>query len=91
MRFDQKAAPAEEWARAFDDWMRDRLLRLDVEGIKAYRQTAPRAALAAPTSEHFDPTFFVLGSRAPGDGLATVYEGWHYGSLSMRTFALVSS
>jgi 4,5-DOPA dioxygenase extradiol len=91
MRFDQKAAPAEEWARAFDDWMRDRLLRMDVDGIKAYRQTAPRAALAVPTSEHFDPTFFVLGSRAPGEGLATVYEGWHYGSLSMRTFALVSS
>jgi 4,5-DOPA dioxygenase extradiol len=90
MRFDDKAAPPEEWARAFDDWMRDRLLRMDIEGVKTYRQTAPRAALAVPTSEHFDPTFFVLGSRAPGDGLATVYEGWHYGSLSMRTFVLAS-
>ncbi|HKC13386.1 MAG TPA: class III extradiol ring-cleavage dioxygenase [Vicinamibacteria bacterium] len=88
MRFADKAAPAEEWARAFDGWMHDRLLRMDIEATKAYRQTAPRAALAVPTSEHFDPTFFVLGSRAEGDGVATVYEGWHYGSLSMRTFAL---
>jgi 4,5-DOPA dioxygenase extradiol len=91
LHFDHKAAPAEDWARAFDDWMRDRLHRMDIEAIKAYRLTAPRAALAVPTSEHFDPTFFVLGSRAPGDGVATVYEGWQYGSLSMRTFALVSS
>jgi 4,5-DOPA dioxygenase extradiol len=90
MRLDDKAAPAEEWARAFDEWMRERLLGMDIEAIKAYRQMAPQAALAVPTSEHFDPTFFVLGSRAKGDGVATVYEGWHYGSLSMRTFALVS-
>jgi 4,5-DOPA dioxygenase extradiol len=91
LRFDHKAAPAEDWARAFDEWMRECLHHMDIEAIKAYRRTAPRAALAVPTSEHFDPTFFVLGSRAPDDGVATVYEGWHYGSLSMRTFALVSA
>ena len=44
-----------------------------------------------PTSEHFDPLFFVLGSRSPKDRVQPVSEGFHYGSLSLRSFALVAS
>lgn len=86
-----KQAPAVDWARSFDRWVADRLEGLDVEAIADYERRAPQPRLAVPGSEHFDPIFFVLGSRAAGDRVATVFEGFHYGTLSLRTFALSAS
>jgi hypothetical protein len=31
---------------------------------------------------------FVMGTALPGDSLLPIYEGFRYGSLSLRTFAL---
>lgn len=87
---DPSAAPgkAADWARAFDSWIAERLEAMDVAGIASYRTTAPHAELAAPTPEHFDPIFVVLGSALSGERAATIYEGFRYGTLSMRSFAL---
>jgi 4,5-DOPA dioxygenase extradiol len=74
------------WARAFDDWMAARLEAMDVAAILSYREGAPGADSAAPTSDHFDPIFFVLGSAGPGERVRTLHEGFRYGSLSMRSF-----
>jgi 4,5-DOPA dioxygenase extradiol len=79
----------EPWAAAFDGWVRERLDTLDVDGLRSYG-LAPEAELAVPSSEHFDPVFFVLGSRAPGERVSEVYAGFRYGSLSLRSFALSS-
>ena len=76
------------WARAFDDWMAARLEAMDVPAILAYREQAPSADSAAPTSDHFDPIFVVLGSAVPGERVQTLHEGFRYGSLSMRSFAV---
>ncbi len=78
----------ELWARGFDDWVREQLERLDVEALTEYRRLAPYAMEAVPTPEHFSPVFFVLGAREPGDRVYTVYEGFRYGNLSMRSFVL---
>jgi len=78
------------WAAAFDAWVAERLERLDVEALQDYETTAPHADLAVPTSEHFDPLFFVLGSRDPRDRVETIYEGFRLGSLSLRSFALAT-
>ena len=53
-----------------------------------YRERAPGAETAHPTSEHLDPLFFVLGASLPGDRVEVLHEGFEHGSLSMRTFAL---
>jgi len=87
LRWHEKEAPVDEWARAFDDWVMNRVSERDVEALAAYRSRAPHADQAVPTSEHFDPLFVVLGA-APGARVRTVYEGIDYGNLSMRTFAL---
>ncbi len=79
----------EPWADAFDAWVGERLKALDVDGLRAYERT-PHAELAVPSSEHFDPVFFVLGSRAPGERVHDVYEGFRYGTLSLRSFALAA-
>ena len=55
-----------------------------------YAAQAPHADLAVPTSEHFDPLFFVLGARDERDRVESVFEGYRYGTLSLRSFALAS-
>jgi len=86
-----KDAPAVEWAAAFDVWVAEHLKTLDLAALSDYERLGPHADLAVPTSEHFDPLFFVLGSRSPKDRVQPVSEGFHYGTLSLRSFALVES
>ncbi len=87
---DPSAPPgqAAEWARAFDSWIAERLAAMDVAGLASYRTTAPHAERAVPTPEHFDPIFVVLGSARTGDRAVTIYEGFRYGTISMRSFAI---
>ena len=49
---------------------------------------SPHGRLSAPTTEHFDPLFVVMGAAWPDDPLETIYAGFHYGNLSMRSFSL---
>jgi 4,5-DOPA dioxygenase extradiol len=89
VRFDRHDPPTEAWAVAFDNWVRDRLETLDVDALRDYRAKGPQAHLAAPTSEHIDPMFVVLGAALPGDCPVPIFEGFHAGNLSLRTFALM--
>lgn len=76
------------WARAFDQWVAQRLETMDLESLVDYREKTSNAQTAVPTPEHFDPLFVVLGSARPGERVRTLYEGFRYGSLSMRSFAV---
>ena len=77
-----------DWAKEFDTWFAGRLDAMDVEALRDYRRRGPHAALAAPTPEHFDPIFAALGAAAPGERATTIYEGFRYGTISMRSFAI---
>lgn len=88
LRWSDVYGAPEPWAAAFDRWVGEKLVALDVVGLAAYGAQAPNARLAVPTSEHFDPLFFVLGAVCPGEEATTVYEGFRYGTLSLRSFAL---
>jgi 4,5-DOPA dioxygenase extradiol len=88
-RLDRKDEPVDEWARKFDDWVRERVERRDLEELSAYRRRAPHADLAVPESEHFDPLFFALGAAGPNDELLEVNRGFEYGNLSLSSFAFV--
>jgi 4,5-DOPA dioxygenase extradiol len=78
------------WAREFDDWVRGRLAARDDGALQGYRAAVPSATLAAPTTEHLDPLFVVLGSAGPAERVVDVFEGFVHGSLSLRTFALAN-
>lgn len=82
-------APPEPWAAEFDAWVAGRLSAGDLPALLRYRELAPHASLAAPTSEHFDPLFVVLGAAWDGERLETLYDRFHHATLGMRTFALV--
>jgi 4,5-DOPA dioxygenase extradiol len=88
VHFADKGAGVDPWAAEFDRWIAARLATRDVEALFNYRNLAPHAATCVPTPEHFDPLFVTLGAAWPEDRLETVYEGFHYGNLSMRSVAM---
>jgi 4,5-DOPA dioxygenase extradiol len=85
-----KNTPVDEWAGQFDDWFAKHLAARDFDTLTRYRDLAPHANRAVPTPEHFEPLFVTLGASRESDNLTTIYEGFQYGNLSMRTFALSS-
>ncbi len=78
-----ETAPVQAWASEFDDWLAKSIESLDVDLSRA-----PGARLAAPTLEHFEPLLVVLASAQPGERATPVFEGFQYGTLSMRSFAI---
>jgi 4,5-DOPA dioxygenase extradiol len=88
VRLGASEGPGDPWAAAFDAWVAERLDPLDLDALLGYRQAAPHAQDAVPTPEHLDPLFAVLGAAAPGERVHPVFEGFHHGSLSMRSFEL---
>jgi 4,5-DOPA dioxygenase extradiol len=86
---DTDDASPQGWARAFDEWVNERLQALDVSALLQYRRQGPHAHISAPTPDYLDPLFFVLGANLQGDRIKTIFEGFHSGSYSMRTCMLV--
>ena len=80
---------AEPWADEFDRWVAGRVAAGDAASLADYARLAPHARLAVPTAEHLDPLFVTVGSALPNDSVMDVYTGFRYGTLSMRSFALV--
>ena len=60
-----------------------------MDALVAYERVAPHASLAVPTSEDFEPLLVALGAAAGDRRVSDVYEGFRFGSLSMRSFALL--
>jgi 4,5-DOPA dioxygenase extradiol len=78
-------APPEEWARAFDRWVAERIAARDYATLARYEQ-APFASDAVPTPEHYEPLLVAAGA-AGEDPPSTIVEAFHYGTLSMRSLA----
>ena len=78
------------WAKEFDAWVAERLETMDVDSLARYRTEGPHAALAVPTAEHFNPLFVVLGALSKEDRAQTVYAGFQYGNISLRSVAFAT-
>ncbi len=89
MQIEMPDGAVEPWAAQFDAWVRDHAGRMETAALADYQRHAPHAAAAVPTSEHFDPLLFTMGTALPNDSLHDLYEGFRYGSLSLRSFALL--
>ncbi len=80
--------PVEPWVREFDDWFKGKLEQQKIADLIRYRELAPHPELAVPTFEHFAPVFIVLGAGSGSDKIEPIFEGFQYGALSMRSFAV---
>jgi 4,5-DOPA dioxygenase extradiol len=74
------------YAKAFADWMHDRLAACDTEALVNYRDEAPDAVRAHPTEEHFLPLFVALGAAGDGARAERVVEGFEGGALALDAY-----
>lgn len=82
--FHDEYAEAPEWARAFDDWIAQRLAERDLDALVDYRARAPHAAHTHPTEEHLLPLFVAAGA---GEAAQPLYRGFQYGTVSLSAYA----
>ncbi|MBI4892716.1 MAG: dioxygenase [Acidobacteria bacterium] len=88
LNWNRRQAPVEGWAAEFDTWFAEKLEAWDVPALARYAQDAPQAQWAVPTTEHFHPVFVTLGAAGERPQVEWIHQGFEYGTLSMRSFAL---
>ena len=73
----------EPWAKAFRDWMIERLEANDEAALHDYRQQAPNAVRNHPSDEHLLPLYF---ARAAGGEFTVAHQGFTMGALGMDIY-----
>ena len=86
--FDDEARPF-SWAARADKWIGDRILGDGVNELIEYKACMPGWSQAIPTDEHFLPLLYILGMRAEGGPMRTLYDEIQNGSIAMRSVACV--
>jgi 4,5-DOPA dioxygenase extradiol len=89
LQWSGKNTPGAEWALQFEQWLIQSLRNKDVEALMNFEEH-PLFRRAHPSSEHFLPVLFAVGSALPGDEFSEVFRGIQYESLSMLCFSLNS-
>ncbi|MFX0086421.1 MAG: DODA-type extradiol aromatic ring-opening family dioxygenase [Candidatus Hodarchaeota archaeon] len=82
--------PEEKWAVETDRWIKEKINDNNIEDLLESSIKAPHFNRAAPTTEHFDPLYFVIGTLDQQEGIAYIHEGFEAGSISMRSFTVES-
>ena len=88
-RLDRETGPADDWARAFDAWVRERVGARDSSALARYPELAPDAELAVPETEHFDPLLFAAGAAREDDRIEEIATGFQYSNLSLSSYAFI--
>ena len=80
------ATPPYDYAREFDDWLRNALLAGRETDLLDYLQRGPQARRNHPTAEHLLPLFVALGAATEKDEPRALHQGIEYGMLSMAAY-----
>ena len=78
--------PPEPWAKAFDDWVADKVEQGDEAALAGYRTGAPHARDAHPTDEHFLPLHVAYGAAGKGARGKALHRSFTSGNLSMAAY-----
>ncbi|KAA0974546.1 class III extradiol ring-cleavage dioxygenase [Pseudomonas sp. ANT_H12B] len=73
----------EPWAKAFRDWMIEKLAANDEAALHDYRQQAPNAVRNHPSDEHLLPLYFARGA---GGEFSVAHQGFTMGALGMDIY-----
>lgn len=73
----------EPWAKAFRDWMIEKLAADDEAALHDYRQQAPNAVRSHPSDEHLLPLYF---ARSAGGEFSVAHQGFTLGALGMDIY-----
>ncbi len=77
----------QRYVHEFRDWVRDAVVRRDVDRLIDYRRLAPHARRAHPTEEHFLPVLVAVAASFDGDSIQVIDGGVTHGALSMESYA----
>jgi len=81
----EKETPPFAWTVDFDARVKKAIEERDLGSLAAPEAWGKElAAIAHPTLEHYVPLLYCLGSTSERDSVSYPYEGFEYGSLSMR-------
>ena len=75
------------WAKEFDAWAADALLRFDVDALLNFQTRAPAAQMALPTWEHYAPLLVAtgaVGARRPATTFP-ITGFWMEGAFTKRS------
>jgi len=84
----EKNAPIASWAKEFDSFVKEAILKQDYDSLINFQNKQPYAQDAHPTTEHYIPLLYIAGSAYSDDKSEFIYEGFEHGSLSMRNWLL---
>lgn len=73
------------WAYEFDNYIKDKILSKDFEGVINYQQE-PSSKLAFFTKEHYIPLLYVLGAAQQDDQIEVFNDKCLMGSISMTGY-----
>lgn len=73
----------ESWAKAFRDWMVEKLEADDEATLHDYRHQAPNAVRSHPSDEHLLPLYFARGA---GGKFSVAHQGFAMGTLGMDIY-----
>jgi 4,5-DOPA dioxygenase extradiol len=77
-----------DWAVEFDEKVRTHLISRNHQDLIHYRNMGEAAALAVPTLDHYLPMIYAISLQEKNESPAFIYEGFQYGSISMRCFQI---
>lgn len=73
-----------------DTWFETAVSGFDLKSLFDYRNNMPGKGKSVEHS-HIAPAFFVLGARTQKDHFVSIHIGFHYSTISMRTFAFTKN
>ncbi|MNW41869.1 LigB family dioxygenase [compost metagenome] len=73
----------DDWALAFDSWLQNKIELWDTEAMFNYRELAPYAKEAVPTSEHFIPLLIAMGTGDKTRQAKLLHRSYQLGNLSL--------
>jgi 4,5-DOPA dioxygenase extradiol len=73
-----------DWAHEFDLKVKQKLDSGDFNAVVNYRSLGQTATIAVPTEDHYLPLIYTLGLASGNERVRYLYEGFQYGSISMR-------
>ncbi|MCZ7372039.1 MAG: class III extradiol ring-cleavage dioxygenase [Candidatus Methanoperedens sp.] len=76
-----------DWAVEFDEEVKYNLLHNNHEELINFHEMKG-AALSVPTLDHYLPMIYATALQGKNEPLKFTYEGFHYGSISMRCFQI---
>jgi 4,5-DOPA dioxygenase extradiol len=80
-------AQAQPYVNRFARWVRDAVLRRDLQSLADYRRAAPDAERAHPTDEHFLPLLVAVGACGESEPAVLLDDEVRHGMLSMESYA----